>query len=356
MADYVKDLTQTIYEVAKRTSVSSQLVTQAVVLSINPDGSLNVDDGKGGCVRRVPKQNAKVGDTVRIGTEPAIGQTTNLPQQIISVNLTGSCPVDPRQPPPVPHSNVLNYVTTIYRKTSFGYTDPGNGPTLEADWASVRAGIVGGVSDGQLETFAGRSAFWGLQCDRGFAEFATTAPPDGAVLTALSLRLTISDADLASFVAGPPRGPSDNDLWSSNHVPFYIVPSTAPDMTLSFGFPTLPTGAFGDVNKTKILARLSLSDLAAGVYPLTSIGGGQSTFELPFTLPITPSELFISGKTKLALINYWDAHDLAPPVYDPTDFAGAPTQKLEIAVFNNGGGSPPADLRLSYSYFIPPEM
>lgn len=88
-----------VAEVARRTAVQVNPIVRGTVLSRNPDGSLNVSDGRGGCVRVAPRANVRVGSQVILGTEPSLGSQTSLPQ--ISVTLSPSnvpCPDDPRFP------------------------------------------------------------------------------------------------------------------------------------------------------------------------------------------------------------------------------------------------------------------
>lgn len=72
-------------------------VYEATIISRNPDGTLNVDDGRGGCQRVVAQQNLRVGERARVGAAPEVGVTTF--EVLGTLPLAGSardCPVDLR--------------------------------------------------------------------------------------------------------------------------------------------------------------------------------------------------------------------------------------------------------------------
>lgn len=93
----VRDIARRVAEVAKRTAIQQSPIVEGTVIGRNPDGSLVVDTGTGGCARVAPRANVRVGERIRLGTEPALGRQTNLQQ--ISVVISPSsipCPDDPR--------------------------------------------------------------------------------------------------------------------------------------------------------------------------------------------------------------------------------------------------------------------
>lgn len=98
-------------DLAKKTAQGVNPVVVGTVISRNPDGSLNVDDGKGGCLRRAPSQNVMVGDKVTLGTEPNIGTTTNLDTQYLTLLAPSICPVDDTPPDTETHTPTVTEAT-----------------------------------------------------------------------------------------------------------------------------------------------------------------------------------------------------------------------------------------------------
>jgi hypothetical protein len=97
MGALARTLTEHIVTVSRKVATQQSPIVEATVLSRNPDGSLNVDDGRGGCARVIAAANVRVGDKVRVGTEPAIGSITSLPQDNFPVDaITIDCPTDDR--------------------------------------------------------------------------------------------------------------------------------------------------------------------------------------------------------------------------------------------------------------------
>ncbi|MDQ6892199.1 MAG: hypothetical protein M3167_06285 [Acidobacteriota bacterium] len=100
MANTAQDVVEKVTSVARQVAKQQSLTVEGTVTGINPDGTLVVDDGQGGCARQAPKQHAKIGDRIVLGTEPALGTVTNLPQLNITLDpSTKACPTDPRTPP-----------------------------------------------------------------------------------------------------------------------------------------------------------------------------------------------------------------------------------------------------------------
>jgi hypothetical protein len=100
----IRRLITQITGVAKKAAEqASGTETTGTVISRNPDGSLNVDLGDGGCARTIPSRNVKIGEQIILGLEPSIGKTTNLSPLNHTVQPpTELCPVDPRLPPRLP--------------------------------------------------------------------------------------------------------------------------------------------------------------------------------------------------------------------------------------------------------------
>ena len=75
----------------------------AVVRSYNPDGTINVDDGQGGCVTLLPNQSAYSGQVVMSGTE--IPPVSGIQVATVQANypaLGAAMPIDERLFPPPP--------------------------------------------------------------------------------------------------------------------------------------------------------------------------------------------------------------------------------------------------------------
>jgi hypothetical protein len=92
-----RHVTRRIAEVARKTAVQVNPIVEGTVVSRNPDGSLNVLVPGGGCQRVAPRANVRVGQKIKLGTEPSLGSQTNLP--LVTVTLSPStvpCPGDPR--------------------------------------------------------------------------------------------------------------------------------------------------------------------------------------------------------------------------------------------------------------------
>lgn len=99
MADPVQQIAERVAEIAKKVATETSPVRIGTVLSVNPDGSVNVDDGAGGCARvaNVGNQVVTCGSTIVLGLEPQVGQTTDLCQVQFTIDASGKdCPVEDR--------------------------------------------------------------------------------------------------------------------------------------------------------------------------------------------------------------------------------------------------------------------
>lgn len=97
--NYFDAIAQRVAEIAKKTATAVNPVSLGTVLSVNSDGSINVDDGMGGCARvaNVTNQIVQCGQTVVLGLEPQIGTTTNLCQVQFTINSSSKgCPIETR--------------------------------------------------------------------------------------------------------------------------------------------------------------------------------------------------------------------------------------------------------------------
>lgn len=173
--DKIHEVVQRIGKIATTAAQRAQLVFEATVIGFNPDGTINVDDGLGGCARVAPKANVKIGDRIRVGgNEPAIGTTTDLPQ--VTHTCQGStkpCPKDDRRFSPGPPTDTplghlpidvaaFETLTTKVVNWSdrevdqgdeavggaqncsnfFGYLGTHSGPVSRSPWAGYRREVV----------------------------------------------------------------------------------------------------------------------------------------------------------------------------------------------------------------------
>jgi hypothetical protein len=98
--DYVQKIAERVAEIAKKVVETQSPVRVGTVLSVNPDGSVNVDDGQGGCaiVSNVGTQVVTCGSTVMLGLEPKVGNTTDLCQVQFAINSSSKgCPIETRE-------------------------------------------------------------------------------------------------------------------------------------------------------------------------------------------------------------------------------------------------------------------
>jgi hypothetical protein len=97
--NYIQSIVERVAEIAKKTAESAGPVKIGTVLSVNPDGSVNVDTGDGGCARvaAVGNQVVTCGSTIVLGLEPQIGNTTDLCQVQFTINSSSKgCPIETR--------------------------------------------------------------------------------------------------------------------------------------------------------------------------------------------------------------------------------------------------------------------
>jgi hypothetical protein len=94
-------------------------VLDGVVSSRNPDGTVNVTRPDGSCVTVMPRQNVRVGESVKIGLTPPIGQLTNLTTDFYAQPGSSKpgpadfvCDLSPGGAPPDPPLLLVAYVDT----------------------------------------------------------------------------------------------------------------------------------------------------------------------------------------------------------------------------------------------------
>jgi hypothetical protein len=281
----VKKVVERIAKVAKG-AADAVAVTFGTVLSRNPDGSLNVDDGRGGCVRVMPAANVRVGQKIPIGTEPQIGTTTQLETRYVVVEPLGGCPADPRlDPTPTAPLDALTVrwtgentriPTWADRSTDYGTHVSGPSTTVAAAMRAYAQYRADGI----------------LICRRGFAEFPTAGLiPEGSELTSASLFFSISTGSLPQVdSAGKTFSYSDGDV--------VVVPSVAPH----FGLSTPATSLITDAVIAEELGRFRIRDLAFGAV----------LYEIPLDVDVLTPYYNVGGATKVAIITQPDFDALTP--------------------------------------------
>jgi hypothetical protein len=97
--NYTNTIVDLVADIARKAAKSTSPVVAGTVLGVNADGSVNVDDGSGGCARvaAVSNQVVTCGSTVVLGLEPSVGNTTALCQLQTTITASSKgCPVETR--------------------------------------------------------------------------------------------------------------------------------------------------------------------------------------------------------------------------------------------------------------------
>jgi hypothetical protein len=357
-----QQLVRSISDVASKTAAKVSPIRTVTVISRNPDGSLNVDDGLGGCQRIAPKANVRIGQKITLGTEPAIGTQTNLPLLTLSIDPSSKpCPDDQRGcipspgfPCPAPQSDpFLRAVAGVFALrwddiNSPGYTilgpdDPP--PGRSSTWSNRLAPAAGVIhSDPNREVFSfssrrstsytpasptGADAPFADQfyfgCHRVFIEFDTSTLPIGATVLSANLQLVIA-----------PNLPISDGAAS-----IIVVPSQA-DGTTSIANWTAWT--------RHNLAEVPISDIIAA-----RPGSFQWNFAFDFVDPADGtafSDHFTpSGVTRFAILTSFDFNNVAPPVAASFPWPGLPAGEHSLSdsvLFNNA-----TDVVLTLTYVMP---
>jgi hypothetical protein len=307
----IRDAVANIAAVARKTAKQLSPILEVTVLSRNPDGSLNVDDGLGGCQRIAAAANVRIGQKIRLGTEPSIGQQTNLPSVTLSISpSTKPCPTDGRPDcedligAPCPEPKVVE-AATVATIGHLSYEVP-QVPPNPTDWAwSTRGSQTPTIinSGNVIQAGAGLSKLisphFANICERGFFEFDTAgALPDGWEY--LSAQITFK-ADRNSVPTGNRQ---------SNQT-IYIVESNAADYPIT----TADWNSLGSEPLASFDIVASIPSAHGGVGPYTDI-----------TLDLADSFVpNFAGKTKLGITSYYDLFGV-----DPETIAGSFTSKTAV--------------------------
>lgn len=199
-----RQLTERVTEIARRTNRQQAQIVEGTVIGRNPDGTLVVDDGRGGCLRQAPKANVRVGQRIKLGLEPSLGQQTNLPQVTLTYDpSTAPCPHDPRECEQViglPEPCTSTETPVVFapgtsqqffwsRTAASGifWSDriPPNGGTLVAGAGVFRSLI------NYADSITDDTSLDDVQCSRIHLLFDTSEIPAGATITGVTLNLRI---------------------------------------------------------------------------------------------------------------------------------------------------------------------
>jgi len=272
-----RQLTRRIAEVAKRTAIQNSPIRTGTVVSRNPDGTLNVDDGRGGCLIQAPAANVRVGQKIKIGTEPSLGSQTSLPLVTLSIDpSTVACPDDPRRrlrcQPGIgilcPEETTVAFETLVSAGTAGNFTlhwvdseNVGHDDELNDQWArrinpapgslenpfgGYPEAVVGLLNGTRYPTDYSGGAFTPdtiiMSATRQFLEFDTSSIPAGATVLSATLRFHFAGNDV----------PNITDEQNSPHLSLCVVPSTADGTTAAANWKQVGSELLGEVSLHEI--------------------------------------------------------------------------------------------------------
>jgi hypothetical protein len=329
-------------EIANKTAIKNSPIIEGTVISRNPDGTLNVDDGKGGCLRQAPAANVRVGQRIRLGVEPALGQTTNLSQVSLTIDAsTVPCPDDPRHgcrptigvPCVVVVEGPLVDATATISFDSFTVLwldnpSPTFAESTDGIWDNRLAPITGFVRGGPQGDYVptveiGNGNLYDLSsrmtgsntsmmdndspyanevrvgCTRTFLTFDTSAIPPGAELVSATLRLAIFQAyaivdDLAESVIVVPSDHSGVAEGSNFDKVFPTTPLASATLAAIVASDPSPPTEYIPFDFDLDVAVLQQYFNLSGVTKLALMLGRDATVgstlpvAAPFTSPATP--------------------------------------------------------------------
>lgn len=348
----IRKVIDRVATVSRRIAIQQNPVVLGTVLSRNPDGSLNVDDGKGGCARVAPKANVRIGQKIALGLEPAIGQQTSLQTQYITIEPPSvPCPTDDGGgeicPPGIDCTELVTIAAAlegeIFGVAWFDFPAPTFAEREDGVWQNrlnlAGDSLRGGPARGEVDVSNGRvyattSRRTGAYSDEGDGQgpyrdqltvgahraFLTfdTSDVSTAEVVAVTLRLVIYGNE-ATFV--------QDDFRDS----IVLVPSDHngdPDDTTNFD----------KVDETQILAEISIDEIASRGPdpPFNPIHG--YTIDIPLDVALVEPLINRTGSTRFALLNKRDAlpTSILPNIgifsgLDVTESTPTPDDKANIA-------------------------
>jgi hypothetical protein len=315
-----RQVTERIARIAKRTAQQQNPIVEVTVVRRERDGTLIVSDGRGGCLRQAPRANVRVGQRIKLGTEPSLGTQTNLPLITIDVgSSTTPCPDDPRYPdgcepmvgvecrPPAVRGAPLT--ATMF---TVGWTDPSPVipyPGRDGDWRnrlSLTGDLAGGPADGFVTMGLGNYVEqavvrrctdydespprrvpgfspWHDQVQitavRTFLEFDTFTIPAGETITSVTLRIGL---------------PGNLLIATDHNESIVIVPSTHNGVAETSNW---------DKVSSVILGKASINDMFdAGPQPPDDYPSGTYNYDVPLDLELVTPYINRAGTSKFAIV------------------------------------------------------
>lgn len=241
-----RKLTRNVAAIAKKTAIQQNPIVEGIVRSRNPDGTLNIDDGRGGCLRQAPAANARIGEKIKLGLEPGLGSQTNLQQIDLTIDTsTIPCPDDQRcekwigMPDPCDSTGLDAVVVVDGTFDLVGWSTSYNLPGLvpgahlwaerlgDPPFANARLdALTPGATVTAVETQAGQLQPPGfnfrddLQCVRSYLQFDTSFLRPGMEVRSAILHVT----SLGSKCNG--NFPFNSAVPDPLETELFIVPST----------------------------------------------------------------------------------------------------------------------------------
>ena len=315
----IRNAVLSVAAIAKKTAIQQSPLTTGTVIARNPDGTLVVSDGKGGCLRQAPKANVRVGQKIVLGTEPSLGQETDLPLVTLTVDPSSKpCLTDPRldagcdgvigAPPCIVEDSLTATLSgTVF---SIGWVDPPPGlsyPGRSGVWknrlAAGGASLAGGPNAGLLYNDTNREVLqevnrrttsytntsidpYADQCtiasSRVFLAFDTSGIPSGVGIFSAKLKLRI-------------KGNTTVRASTDHSEVLAIVPSTHDGTTSTANW---------DKIADTIIAEAKINDIvAAGPDPQADT---PYTYEIDLPPPLANIYVVPGGTTKLAVVTKTD--------------------------------------------------
>lgn len=329
----IRHVREHVANIARKTAEQVNPIVQGTVLSRNPDGSLNVDDGRGGCVRVAPRGNYRVGQKVVLGTEPGIGQQTNLP--VVTVTLGPSqipCPSDPRFPdgceglvgvpcaPPVDGEFASAADLYAIEWVTLNFSEPY--PGTDGSWTSRRGSSPDWIPSAQflhIDTNRKVSA----QSNRRAANYSSHISPAfadrfnfiaGRVFLSFDTSPLPANAQiLSASLQVPVRGNTPNRVNADLGASIYVVPSSHNGIANVFNWSAISNFPIGQVGGP-VLGQATIGEIHdAGPDPEADVVFNY-TFDLADDPTLSLSDAFNpGGTTRLALVASYDYNDQAYP-------------------------------------------
>lgn len=314
-----------IADIASRTASKANPIKTGTVVGRNPDGSLVVSDGRGGCLRQAPKANVRVGQTITLGLEPALGQQTNLPLATFTLQpTTVPCPGDDRRCDQIPGgpgcfvegSVGILFVAGSSQMISYSKS-AGSGLAWSDRLIPAPSTLFYSTSTNrtllnEADSITDDSSLDQVQCSRIFLRFDLSAVPSDATITEAKLRLALS-------------GNASLTLRTDTAASVMVALSTALGVDKYADWPLFGASAIGTATIQDIID--------AGPSP-------HASSPYTYDIPLTVSGLTVSDLSKLALLLSDDFNSTAFP------FAGDLVNNYVVSDWTNANAF---ELLLTYA-------